>query len=42
MCPASNSLPTYGGSGVLEGVDLTSNAATTDVMEAGTTVETMH
>ena len=34
-------LPTYGGSGVLPGVDLTSNAALRDVMDAGESVDAL-
>ena len=35
-------LPTFGGSGVLPGVDLTSNAAVRDVMDEGVSVDAMH
>jgi hypothetical protein len=34
-------LPTYGGSGVLPGVDLTSNAAIRDVMDADEPVDAL-
>jgi plasmid stability protein len=34
-------LPRYGGSGTLPGVDLTSNAALRDVMDAGSAVDAL-
>lgn len=39
--PTVDPLPTFGGSGVLPGVDLASNAALTDTMDEGTAVDAL-
>lgn len=39
--PDVEPLPTFGGSGVLPGVDLGSNAALADVMDEGTAVDAL-
>lgn len=39
--PDADPLPTFGGSGVLPGVDLGSNAALADVMDEGSAVDAL-